>query len=114
MVITEDSFIEKVVSFTKNRIAPRLTEESNKVMLGVKAYFMPKKIKELLSAPEVKGMIFNQDGMIDISVLEGAIASGFECGSKYPFLGVCYLDKSDAMEFIMYIKGESTEKEVKL
>ena len=115
MVITVDNFINKVVAFTKNRIAPKLSEEPNKVILGVKAYFMPKKIRDFFTSnSDARSLLLNEDGMIDIGDLEGAIMSGFECGGRYPFLGVCDLNKDDAIEFIEYIKGESTTKEVKL
>jgi hypothetical protein len=105
MKMTVDDFIAKALSFCKTKLAPKLTEESNKVTLGVKLYFAPKKIKLALSSPEARDTIMTPDGYVDVGEVEGAIMNGFEYGSKYPFLGICDLNKADVEEFFTFLKG---------
>ena len=114
MKMTVDEFIEKAISFCKERIAPKLTEEKNKVTLGMKLYFAPKKIKAASAAPEAKDTILTPEGLVDVGEMEGAVMNGFEYGSKYPFLGICDLNRADAEEFFGYIKGGLSAAEVVL
>lgn len=112
MKMTVDEFIKKAVSFCKERLAPKLTEEANKVTLGMKLYFAPKKIKAAFASPDAKDTILTPEGLVDVGEMEGAVMNGFEFGSKYPFLGICDLNKADAEEFFGYLKGGLSTVEV--
>lgn len=114
MKMTVDEFIKKAISFCTERIAPKLTEDVNKIKLGAKLYFAPKKIKAVFADPDAKDTILTPEGLVDIGEMEGAVMNGFEFGSKYPFLGICDLNKADAEEFFGYIKGGLSTAEVAL
>lgn len=114
MKMTVEEFIKKSISFCTERLAPKLTEDANKIKLGVKLYFAPKKIRAALADPDAKDTILTPEGLVDVGEMEKAVMYGFEFGSKYPFLGICDLNKADVEEFFGYLKGGLSTAEVAL